>query len=305
MSFWNRIQGILVDPPPEFVFEVSDAGIAYVRPGVPQPAFEPLGDDVLAVSPLRDNVLRPDAFTAKVQSLVTLNGTQNATKKRRRAVLILPDYSARVAVLEFDAFPAEPAEQLALVRFRLKKSVPFEVESAAISYYPQEAAGTNGAKRYDVIVVAASMEIVARYEAPFRGAGLQVGVITTSLMSALELEKDDGITLLAKLSGRVLTVAVIRAGIVKMVRCVELERVDTDALFGVLFPTVALVEDEMAARPDRVVLCGFGPLGERESAFWSGELGIPFASLRSRYGVPGPYNAGLMGYLESPEAGRA
>jgi type IV pilus assembly protein PilM len=300
MSFLNRLQGILVDPPPEFVFEISGSGIAYVRPDVQQPAFEPLADDVLSISPLRDNVLRPEVFTTTVQALVPPTGT----KKRRRAVLILPDYCARVAVLEFDAFPAEPAEQLALVRFRLKKSVPFEVESAAIAFYPQESTNAKGVKRFDVVVVAASMEVVARYEAPFRGAGLQVGVITTSLMAALEMEKDDGITLLAKMTGTVLTVAAVRAGVLRMVRCVELEPVNTDSVLGVLFPTVALVEDEMAARPDRVVLCGFGSAGEIESAQWAGELGIPFETLRSSFGVPGPYNAGLLGYLESPEAGR-
>jgi hypothetical protein len=35
-----------------------------------------------------------------------------------RAAVILPDYCARVAVLDFDAFPDDPEEQQALVRFR-------------------------------------------------------------------------------------------------------------------------------------------------------------------------------------------
>ena len=53
-------------------------------------------------------------------------------------MLVLPDYCARVAVLDFDAFPSNPAEQLSLVRFRMKKSVPFDVEDSAISYYAQQ-----------------------------------------------------------------------------------------------------------------------------------------------------------------------
>lgn len=292
---------LLKDPPPEFIFEISGAGIAFLPPGPSmQPAFEPLDSDVISVNPIRDNVLRPEALSAKVAALV---GVSN--RKRRKAVLILPDYCARIAVLEFDAFPSEPAEQLALVRFRLKKSVPFDVESAVVSYYPQSVTGKNGAKRFEVVVVAAALEIVSRYEAPFRQAGLHTGVVTTSILAALEMDRSEGITLLAKLSGKVLTVAVMKSERLKLVRCVELAELSTEEVMAVLFPTVAYVEDELMARPDRVLLCGFGSVADQYATQWTTELGVPFESVRSRFGAPGQFNAGLLGYLESPEAVRA
>jgi type IV pilus assembly protein PilM len=297
----TSIANLLKDPPPEFVFELSDAGIAYLRPGASaQPGFEPLENDVISISPLRDNVLRPEALSAKVRALVGANGN----RKRRKAVLILPDFCARVAVLDFDAFPSKPEEQIALVRFRMKKSVPFDVESAAISYHAEQVAGQKGAKRFEVVVVAAALEIVARYEAPFRAAGLHTGIVTTSILATLEMEKSTGISLLAKLSGKVLTVAVVKSGMLKLVRCVELADLSTEEIMAVLFPTVAYVEDEMAVRPDRVLLCGFGSVGEQYGTQWATELGVPFEALRSRLGTPGPYNAGLLGYLETPEAMR-
>ena len=40
----------------------------------------------------------------------------------------------RVLLLDFDAMPAKAAEALPLIRFRLRKLVPFEVEDAAVSY---------------------------------------------------------------------------------------------------------------------------------------------------------------------------
>jgi type IV pilus assembly protein PilM len=298
----TNLAQLLKDPPPEFVFEISDAGIAFVRPGPSlQPSFEPLENDVISVSPLKDNVLRPEALSARVTALVGAGGN----RKRRKAVLILPDYCARVAVLEFDAFPSEPAEQLALVRFRMKKSVPFDVESAVISYHPQPVTAKNGAKRFEVVVVAAALEIVARYEAPFRHAGLHTGIVTTSILAALEMDRSEGITLLAKLSGKVLTVAVMKSERLKLVRCVELTELSTEEVMAVLFPTVAYVEDELAARPDRVLLCGFGHMADDFATQWTTELGVPFEPIRSRLGTPGPYNAGLLGYLESPEAVRA
>src|SRR4051794_11347477 len=136
MSFLRNITGFLQDPPPEYVFEISERGIAYLRPGSSrQVGFEAVKDDVLAISPLRDNILRPDEFAARVAS-----AAGPATKKRRRAVLILPDYCARVAVLDFDKFPDKPEEQMTLVRFRMKKGVPFDIDDAALSYYAQNTA---------------------------------------------------------------------------------------------------------------------------------------------------------------------
>ena len=44
------------------------------------------------------------------------------------------------------------------MRFRLRKSVPFDVEAAAVSYFPQPAGG----KKMDVVAAVAPLEIVSR-----------------------------------------------------------------------------------------------------------------------------------------------
>jgi type IV pilus assembly protein PilM len=296
MPFLDKLASLIKDPPPDYVFEISEAGIAFVRPGPSrQVGFEPLENDVISVSPLRDNILRPEVLGAKIQQLASAT-----TNRKRRAVLILPDYCARVAVLEFDSFPAKAEEQSSLVRFRMKKSVPFDVESAALSYYPQVRAD----KKLDVVVAVAALEIVARYEAPFRAAGLQTGIVTTSALAAVDLEKGHGISLMAKLSGRVLTLSVFRAGILKLVRCIELPQVTEEEIMGAIFPTVAFIEDEMAAKPDRIALCGFDSnFGSRANLLeiWEDDLGVKMEPLHSRMGTPGPFNAGLYGYLESAQ----
>ena len=138
-----------------------------------------------------------------------LSRVAQSGRKRGRAVLILPDFCARVAVLEFDSFPTDPKEQMSLVRFRMKRSVPFDVESAAISFHPQQTSKKKGA---EVVVVAAALEIVARYEAPFRAAGLHPGIVTTSGIAMLNLERRPEISVLARMSGRVLTVIVLQCG---------------------------------------------------------------------------------------------
>jgi type IV pilus assembly protein PilM len=290
----NRFLSLLTDPVPEYAFELSEAGIAWARPASPQPAFQPLEPDTIAVSPLADNVHRADALADKVRAII--GGT---SMKRRGAVIILPDYCARVAVLGFDNFPTDPREQLSLVRFRMKKSVPFDVESAAISYHPQ-AAAKSGSRGVDVVVVVAALEIVARYEAPFRSAGLHPGLVTTSLITMAELNPHADISVLARLNGKTLTVAVMNGASLKLVRCVELPEVTTDEVLAVLLPTMAYVEDEMGSQPARLLVCGFDDITD-----WQRDLGVPVAQLQSRFGTPAQCNAGLFGYLQSVTGGGA
>ena len=69
-----------------------------------------------------DNIHKADAATAVLKYIAPLD----SSRKRRRAALILPDYAARVSVLDFDSFPTTPEEQLSLIRFRFpKKTLPF------------------------------------------------------------------------------------------------------------------------------------------------------------------------------------
>jgi len=130
----DKLRSLLHESPPAMAFEITEAGIAAARIGSrAELDYLPLRPGTLAVSPLKENVLDPDEFVSAVRSLA---GTQ-AARKRRDVALILPDFSARISVLDFDAFPYDPKQQLPLVRFRLKKSLPFDIDAAAISYYPQ------------------------------------------------------------------------------------------------------------------------------------------------------------------------
>ena len=291
MSLADLLPNLLNDPPPTHAFELSEDGIAFAP--VSQPAlaqfrrFEP---GVLLVSPLHDNIQQPQVLLDHIRSLAPGNG------RKRRAAVILPDYCARVAVLDFDTFPTDPDQRQALVRFRLKKSVPFEVETAMVSYVEQPRA--NGSK-IEVLAAVISSEIVVQYEAPFRAAGFHPGLITTSSLAALNLLAPDGITLLVKLSGRVLSVFVLRENAVNLVRCIEMEGDRLDDIESVLHPTIAYIEDELKGHPKQIWLAGFGPQMNELAPRWEKEWDVAVQAIRSRYGKPEEGNAGLLGYLES------
>jgi len=281
MSLLDSIKSLVKDPPPGHVFELSEDGLAYSVAGRTQ--FEPFPEGVLVPSPVEDNLRRPEAITPLLARIVP----PNSGKKRTPAALILPDYAARVTVLDFDSFPSAPEEQLSLIKFRVKKTIPFDIESAAVSYWVQPASAGKG--KIEVVAVTVALEILARYEALFRNAGFQAGEITTSGIAALNLCHEE-MAVLAKLAGKVLSVMVLASGRLKLFRCLTLEQASDEEVLSVLLPTLAYAEDELGAKVKKLLLCGFPQVPQ----------GLPVEAevLRGRAGVPDAYNAGLTGYME-------
>lgn len=301
MSLWRRLTSLVKDPPPELVCEISEAGIAYARLGQERrTGFAPLDAGVVRVSPVEQNVLLPDVLAAEVRKIAG----ESPNRKRRPAAVILPDFCARLSVVDFDSFPTAPAEQLSLVRFRVKKTVPYDVETAKVQYFVQQLAGQS--KKYDVVVGLIPMDIVARYEAPFRAAGLQPGLVTTSALAALGLLDGAGasansVTLFSKLTGRVLTLCALGGNALRMVRTVELTDVVPEEINAILYPTMAYIEDEFGSRPSNIYLCGFESIGDQLADGWKAELSLSATALDSPMGKPGEFRAGLYGYLRAQE----
>src|SRR5208283_2101060 len=87
--------------------------------------------------------------------------------RSREVTLIVPDASVRVLLLDFDELPAKPVEALPVVRFRLKKLLPFDADDAAVSY--QVMATAKGSLQ--VLAVAMPRQLLADYESVVREAG--------------------------------------------------------------------------------------------------------------------------------------
>jgi type IV pilus assembly protein PilM len=294
MSLWESVTKLVKDPPPAHIFELSEAGVAHFS-GV-DTGFAPLPGGALEASPVENNV-REAHLIMPVLGQVSAPKPGATGGRRRTAAVMLPDACARVSVLDFDAFPAAPAEQLSLVRFRVKKTIPFDIESAAVSYYVQSSSEKKG--KTDVVAVTIALEVLARYEALFRNAGFHAGDVTVSGLAALNLYKGQEPAIVAKLAGKTLTVMVVGGGKLKLFRCVTLEsslehggeRAEVEEIRSVLYPTFAYAEDELGSPIRRAILCGFEEPLEN--------LPCESEPLRGRFGVAGPFNAGLLGYLEA------
>lgn len=284
------------EPPPDHVFEITEHALAAVSPRRPAPPNqELLAERGLSASPSAPNLLKPQSYSALLPRL-----TGEPVARRGRAALAIPDYAVRMAILDFEEFPSGEAERAALVRFRLRKSVPFPIDEARVSYSVQ----LQEAKRVEVLAVAIARPILEEYEAVFTGAGYRVGLVTPSSIAVLPLcpPGERGLTVLAKAAESTLTVLLLDEGHVRLVRCIDIGEHeagrDPETVLSLLQQTVAYAEDQIGQPAARLLLCGFGAETEALGKLAEEEFRLPWATLRSRFGSPTEQNAGLFGLLE-------
>ena len=139
--------------------------------------------------------------------------------RSREVTLIVPDAAARVLLLDFDELPAKQAEALPVVRFRLKKLLPFDADDAAVSY--QVMASVKGSLQ--VLAVAMPRELLADYVLVVREAGFEPGAILPSTLAALASLPEGDAPLLVVNAGREgVTTAIVKAGVLLLHRTVDL-----------------------------------------------------------------------------------
>ncbi|MCU1320613.1 MAG: hypothetical protein JWM43_262 [Acidobacteriaceae bacterium] len=166
------------------------------------------------------------ADRAKVAAAVRLALDAVAGKgseRTRHATLIVPDAAVRVLLLDFDSLPTKILEALPVVRFRLKKLLPFEVEDAVVSYQVMSSAKGS----VTVLAVAIPRDVLAEYEGVVTAAGYLPGAVLPSTLAALAALRgaDTGApasALVVNTEAQQVTTAIVRDGILLLHRTLEM-----------------------------------------------------------------------------------
>lgn len=174
-----------------------------------------------------------------------------AEKSAGRVVtLVVPDATVRVLLLDFDTLPTKPAEALPVVRFRLKKLLPFEADNAALSYQimqPSAGARARGEDRKGlvrVVAVAMPREVLDEYEAVVREAGFEPGAVMPSTIAALAgLEERPTAELVVNAGPQFVTTAIVEEGLLLLHRSVDLSG---NVQVGILAEAVAAQAEAVA-----------------------------------------------------------
>jgi type IV pilus assembly protein PilM len=244
-------------PHPPLVIEFSTERIAGARlsrtGGVDGFAVEPIPPGSIVPSAVEANIINLLAVKTALEGVCTRLHARN-----EEAAILLPDPVIRVFVQHFDEFPRSPQEAIPMLKWKLKKSVPFEVEETLVSYMRQ--APREGG--VDVVTALGRLRIVREYEALAENLGLHPGVVLSSSLAAVTLLEDRKPTLLARISGAALTTAIVRDGVLCGYRNTELPAsgsgITPQMLLEEIYPVAAYYQDTWREGIQEVRVAGLG-----------------------------------------------
>ena len=144
--------------------------------------------DGFAVGNLPQGLVEPSLIEPGVSSIEELGKIIKTTLTKagantNRISLAIPDACARVAIHPLEALPSKQVEKTELLKWKLKKTVPYDIEDAHLSFVEQPTeTGQN-----HVITVTIHKAVLAQFEEVFESLGIHVGFITLSTFAAYEL----------------------------------------------------------------------------------------------------------------------
>src|ERR1700687_2412988 len=194
-------------PHPHLAIEFSPERVAAARwkgNSVDEFTVETLPPAALVPSAVEANVINASALKSAMANIVS-----RLRARDQDVALILPDPVIRVFVQHFDEFPRSSQEAIPMLRWKLKKSVPFEVDETLISYMRQSPREDG----VDIVTALARLRIIREYEGIAEQSGLQPGVVLSASLAAVALLADQRPALLARVSGSSLTTAIVREGV--------------------------------------------------------------------------------------------
>ena len=179
-------------------------------------------------------------------------------------IAILPDTSVRVVLLDFETLPTKRDEAEAVVRFRLKKSLPFDPNDARISYHPHPTA-----KGVQAIAAVVLNTVHEEYESAFRDAGYNPGVLMPSMLAAIGAADAERPTLVVKVDARTISIAILDQEQLLLSRTLENVRgvtITGEQLAEEVYPSVVFFQDTYNLNIERVYVAGLPETGSAGAA---------------------------------------
>ena len=253
-------------PPPPAALEIQArrvSAVAIASQGstrtVTAHASEPLPDGAVTPALNAVNVHDQDALVTAIRSVL-----ERITPRPKRVALVLPDAVAKVSLLRFEKIPAKVQELEQLVRWQMRKAVPFRIEEAQLSWI--EGAPLEGGGR-EYLVLAARHDIVQSYEQACDAAGIHAGIVdiaSTNLVNAVLATSPSASTadwLLVHAAPEFATMVVVRNGRVIFYRNRAADGATYD-MGDLVHQTAMYFEDRLGgAAFSRVNLAGGGAFG--------------------------------------------
>ena len=202
----------------------------------------------------------PNVLDAQAVRTALSGALGSVAGKSRDVIVVLPDLAIRVVLLDFEALPAKPEEAEPVIRFRLKKSLPFDIDQAVLSY---DVVRSN--ENIRVVAAGSPRTIVEEYETLLRDAGYSPGVLLPSSLAALGLIDGERPTLVLKVDPANITIIAVERQELRLVRTLDNphgSNVSAADLAEAVLPSIVFFEDTFAAKIEKIYVGGVAPLEE-------------------------------------------
>src|SRR5205085_7061151 len=100
--------------------------------------------------------------------------------------VVIPDEAARITFIIAESLPSGDDERMAFIRWKLKKTVPFEVETAQIAFTVTTPPSANH-KGTELMVTLSPRNVIEEYENVMESLGFEAGYVVPSSVAALNL----------------------------------------------------------------------------------------------------------------------
>jgi type IV pilus assembly protein PilM len=269
----------LASPPLEAALEISPAAVSVAvlggrssNPVVQGYAVEPLPPGAVTPSLTSTNIADPDAVARALDS-----ACQSLGLKPKRVALVIPDVAAKVSLVRFDQTPTRRDDLNQLIRWQVKKSTPFPVDDACLTY----TAGAHQAVGGEFVVVVARRETIREYEGVCERIGIEAGLVDISTFAVINLFLSSnlgtaGDWLVVHMRPEYTSIAILRRDDVLFFR----NRVegDAEAMEDVVHQTAMYYQDRLEGRGfSRILLGGIGRI--------QGEVDLARRNLEARMGT--------------------
>ena len=179
--------------------------------------------------------------------------------RSKDVIAIVPDAAVRIMLVDFETLPSDHEEALGVVRFRLKKSLPFDVDKAKVSYHSQKIKG-----EMKVVAAVALGSVIEDYEAAFHEAGFSPGVVLPSTLAALGAAEGKRPTLVIKVDAHTTSLAILNEDQLQLFRTLENARgitISGEQLAEEVYPSIVFFQDTYQLNIEQIYVAGLPEAG--------------------------------------------
>lgn len=222
--------------------------------GVESASARTITPDAVTPALTGENFPRRDEVKSALSDVLASVGIRG-----KDVVLVVPDTVVRVVLLDFESLPDRKEDAEGVIRFRLKKSLPFDVDKAQISYDVR-----NSPAGVRVVAAVALPEVIEQYESLLREQGLQPGIVIPSTLAALGAVDASKPTLVLKVDLQTTTVSIVDDGQLLLFRTLEggTNEVTGERIAEDVYPSLVFLQDTYGLSVERVLVTGVPNLAE-------------------------------------------